>query len=201
MDQNYYKTGALEMAAAYVEIVPDLTIDGSERLRQSTKRMADNIQRMEGEDTKIERLEAEVSRARLERDKAIARLEEDAARARRESGGEMARMREEIAGLKRQRNPPVYEMLDTLKDSSETDGVSGEFLKSLTGMINKLGKSQAAAIREIRTGYDAKIEEMRREMGLMSVEGNLKRGPPAGSGEEGAADGKGDADDLDMRDP
>ena len=57
LDQNY-KTDVLELAAEYVNIVPDLTIDDSERLKQSNKRMADNIQRMEDEkDAKIERLE------------------------------------------------------------------------------------------------------------------------------------------------
>ena len=54
LDQNYFKTDVLELAAEYVNIVPDLTIDDSERLKRSNRRMADNIQRMEDEkDDKI----------------------------------------------------------------------------------------------------------------------------------------------------
>ena len=44
LDQNYFKTDVLELAAEYVNIVPDLNIDDSERLKQSNKRMADNIE-------------------------------------------------------------------------------------------------------------------------------------------------------------
>ncbi len=62
LDQNYFKTNMLEMAAEYVKAVPDLTIDDSERLKRSNQRMAANIQKMESEkDDKIARLEKKVN--------------------------------------------------------------------------------------------------------------------------------------------
>ena len=57
LDQSYFKTSMLEMAAEYVKAMPDLTIDDADRLRRSNRAMAENIQRMEDEkDAKIARL-------------------------------------------------------------------------------------------------------------------------------------------------
>ena len=177
LDQNYFETDVLEMAAEYLNVVPDLTIDDAGRLKQSNRRMSDNIRKMEGE-----------------KDSKIARMREEMARMGRAKDEEMARMREEIAGLKRRRDFPVSGVLDALRESPGTDGVPAEVLKSLTGMMGQLGKFQEDAIREIRAEYDAKIEEMRREMGLTSGREKSGRGPPAGPGEE-------DTYDEDMRDP
>ena len=61
LDQNYFKTSMLELAAEYVKIVPDLTIDDAERLRHTTKRMSASIQEMEAEkDVRIAQLEEKV---------------------------------------------------------------------------------------------------------------------------------------------
>ncbi len=148
LDQNYFKTDMLEMAAEYVKVVPDLTIDDADRLRLSNRTMAGNIQRMEDEkDGKIARLEAEVERVSREKDEA------------------MQCMREEVADLKRRRERPVSDMLAILRESSETDGVSDKFMESLTGMLRQLGASQEAAIREMRDEYDSKIEGLVRRMG------------------------------------
>lgn len=60
LDQNY-KTNMLEMAAEYVKVVPDLTINDAERLRQSNHIMSQNIQNLEDEkDAKIARLEKQI---------------------------------------------------------------------------------------------------------------------------------------------
>ena len=125
LDQNYFETDVLEMAAEYLNVVPDLTIDDAGRLKQSNRRMADNIQKMEGE-----------------KDNKIARMREEMARMGRAKGEEMARMREEIAGLKRRRDFPISGVLDALRESPETDGVPAEVLKSLTEMMGSWESSR-----------------------------------------------------------
>ena len=58
LDQSYFKTSMLEMAAEYVKAVPNLTIDDADRLRLSNRTMAGNIQKMEDEkDSEIAQLE------------------------------------------------------------------------------------------------------------------------------------------------
>ena len=154
LDQNYFKTDMLEMAAEYVKVVPDLTIDDAERLRRSNRNMAENIRHMEDEkDGKIARLEAETARMKSEME-----------RMRREKDEAMKRMREDVAEMKGRRERPVSDMLAILKESSETDGVSDKFMESLTGMLRQLGASQDAAMREMRDEYDSKIEGLVRRM-------------------------------------
>ena len=60
LDQNYFKTSVLELAEEYAGIVPDLTIDDSERLRRSNRRMSANIQELEAKNERIEQLERKV---------------------------------------------------------------------------------------------------------------------------------------------
>ena len=60
--RNYFKTNTLEMAAVYVKVAPDLTIDDAERLKNSTKRMSANIQELESEkDASIADLQKKVA--------------------------------------------------------------------------------------------------------------------------------------------
>ena len=62
LDQNYFKTNLLELAADYIKVVPDLTIDDSDRIRQSNRHMAKNIQELEDiKNTKIEHLEEKIA--------------------------------------------------------------------------------------------------------------------------------------------
>ena len=90
LDQNYFKTNLLELAAEYIKVVPDLTIEDSERLRQSNRTMSSNIQKLEKEkDEKLERLTHEISDMRQERDS----------------------MRQEIFELKKQRELPATDLL------------------------------------------------------------------------------------------
>ncbi len=50
----------LELAGEYAGVVPDLTIDDSERLRRSNKRMSANIQELEAKNARIDQLESKV---------------------------------------------------------------------------------------------------------------------------------------------
>ena len=61
LDKNYYKTNLLELAAEYLHAVPDLTIDDSERLKLSNRRMSTNIRELEEKNARIEQLEGEIS--------------------------------------------------------------------------------------------------------------------------------------------
>ena len=61
LDKNYFKTNALELAREYMAVVPDLTISDTTRLKQSTKRMSENIQKLESDkDARIRQLEEKV---------------------------------------------------------------------------------------------------------------------------------------------
>ena len=167
LDQNYFKTNLMELAIEYMKVVPDLTIEDSERLKQSNRRMAGNIQRMEDEkDGKIARLEAETARMKSEME-----------RMRREKDEAMKHMREDVAEMKGRRERPVSDMLAILKESSETDSVSDKFMESLTGMLRQLGASQEAAIREMRDEYDSKIERLVRRMSDLPEGSEGRPGP------------------------
>ena len=50
----------LELAGEYAGVVPDLTIDDSERLRRSNKHMSANIQELEAKNARIDQLESKV---------------------------------------------------------------------------------------------------------------------------------------------
>ena len=193
LDQNYFKTNLMELAIEYVKVVPDLTIDDSERLRRSNRRMADNVRRLEGEkegamsqmQDMVARLEAEISsmkRASEEKDERMGRLMRERDEAVRRGGaedGEVARLREEVAEMKRRRGLPAEELLALLRGSSETDGVSGVILESLTGMVEQLGAAQAAALKETNDRHNAEIDKLLRAMKRIAKEGNLGYDPLA----------------------
>lgn len=99
LDQNYFKTNLMELAVEYTKIVPDLTIDETERLRQSNHVMASGMQKLESEvDRTLERLSRDMDDMRHERDS----------------------MRQEISVLKRQQQMPT-ELLDLLTKYSSLD--------------------------------------------------------------------------------
>ena len=61
LDENYFKTDALEMAADYVKAVPDLTIDDAERLRLSNRAKTEEIKALKAEkDSRITQLEGQI---------------------------------------------------------------------------------------------------------------------------------------------
>ena len=114
LDQSYFKTSMLEMAAEYLKVVPDLTIDDADRLRRSNRTMSSNIQKLEREkDEKLERLTREINDIRQERNS----------------------MRQEMLELKKQRELPAADLLNLLKKESGSDDMSQDVLQSLTGMI------------------------------------------------------------------
>ena len=147
LDQNY-KTDVLELARAYVEIVPDLTIYDAERLRRSNRMMAASIRQLGNEKGHtIARLEAEVAHMK----------------------GEMvARMQKEMSYMKQQQGQSASDVLSALRESPETDGIPGKFIESLTGMVREMVTAQKSAIQDIRAEYDAKIDKLLRAMDKMA---------------------------------
>ncbi len=73
LDQNYFKTDMLEMAAEYVKVVPDLTIDDAERLKHTIEHMSANIRKLEAEKNN---LMAQLERQEATKNARIAQLEE-----------------------------------------------------------------------------------------------------------------------------
>lgn len=123
LDQNYFKTNLMELAIEYTKVVPDLTIEETERLRQSNHIMASNVQKLESEmDRTLERLSRDVADMRHERDS----------------------MRQEISTLRKQQEMPATELLDLLKRYSGSDDASGDVLGSLTGLIRQLIVAQSS---------------------------------------------------------
>ena len=148
LDQNYYKTDALELAAAYVEIVPDLTIGDAERLRRSNRAMAGNIRRMEDEkDVEIERLKGQV-RSMEER---MSELGDGGARA--------------------------DELLRAIRGSPESGGVPGDVMEALRGMMDGLAAAHDSEIRKMRAEYDAKMDKVLRAMDEMGRKGGGMHDP------------------------
>ena len=168
LDQNYFKTNLMELAVEYVKVVADLTIDGSERLKQSNKRMAENIQNMEEKkDAKIEQLE-----------------------------GQVRRMEEKMSNIGDRGGATADEILNALLKSPKSGGVPGEVMESFTAMMKQLGAAQETAMRDMKdihdaamadmkAEYDAKIDRLLRTMDRMAKEANIRHGPPAGPGEDG----------------
>lgn len=121
LDQNYFKTNLMELAIEYTKVVSDLTIEDTERLRQSNHVMASNVQKLESEmDRTLERLSRDVADMRHERDS----------------------MRQEISTLRKQQEMPATELLDLLKRYSDSDDTPGDILGSLTGLIRQLVVAQ-----------------------------------------------------------
>ena len=149
LDQSY-KTSMLEMAAEYVKVVPDLTIDDAERLRLSTARMAESIQRMEGEkDAEIERLK-----------------------------GQVRDMEEKMSKIIERGDSRAYGMLNATL-ASKTGGVPADVLESLTAMMSQMGAAQNDEIRKMRAEYDAKIDGLARTIEWVANGESLGRGTPA----------------------
>lgn len=168
LDQNYFKTNLMELATEYIKIVPDLTIDDSERLKQSNRRMAKNIQTLEGEkDAKIAHLERQVRS-----------------------------MEENMSKINYQDGFTVNEILDALINSPKADHVSADVLESFTNMMRQIGvgqkreirnmrAKQESEIRNMRAEYNAKIDTLQRMMDRMVKEDNFGHEPPTGSREDG----------------
>ena len=75
-----------------------------------------------------------------------------------------------------------------------------DVLESFTDMMRQLGAAQEDEIRKMRAEYDAKIDGLVRTIERMAKGEGAGHDTPARA-EKGADDGKGDADDLDMRGP
>ena len=154
LDQNYFKTNLMELVVEYVKVVADLTIDDSERLKQSNRRMAENIQALEGEkEAKIARLEAETERMRLEVE-----------RVRREKDEAVERVREDVAEDPRPGQAPRQTRYSTHFSSlPKSGGVPGEVAESFTAMMKQLGAAQETAMRDMKAGHDAAMADMKAE--------------------------------------
>ena len=168
LDQNYFKTDMLELAAVYVKAVLALTIDDSEWLKQSNKRMSDNIQSMEDK-----------------KDGKIARLE-----------GQIQSMEEKMSKIGDRGGATADEILNAVLKSPKSGGVPGEVVESFTAMMDQLGAAQETAMRDMKAvhdaemadmkaEYDAKMERMMRVIDRMARESDAGHDSPAGSGEDG----------------
>ena len=150
LDQSYFKTSMLEMAAEYVKVVPSLTIDDSERLRRSNRVMAENIRRTEdAKDAKIGQLE-----------KHIQRMEEKMAKIGDRGGGSTA-----------------DEILNAFLKSPKSGGVPGDVMDAFTGMMEQLGAAQENTIREMKAEYDAKMDRVLRAMDRMAKKDGMGYDP------------------------
>ena len=154
LDQNYLKTSMLKMAAEYVKVAADLTIDDADRLRRSNRAMAENIQHMEGEkDSKMARLEAEWEQIRLE-------LE----RVRREQDEAMERVREELAEIRDRRGATADKLLNALLKLPKSGGVPGEVTELFTAMMKELDAAREATMRDMKAELDASMADMKAEL-------------------------------------
>ena len=173
LDENYFKTDVLELAAAYLLAAPDLTIDDADRLRLSNRRLSDKVRMAENEkDEKMARMEKEMARLRDEKDERAARMEkelsrmkEEAARLKDEKDGKMARMEKELADL-RGRGSPGTDLVEAFKGAANSDGVPKTVVESLTGMMQQLEESRKADMQEMQEKHDAQIDELKRALDM-----------------------------------
>ncbi len=150
LDKNYFKTSMLEMAAEYMKVIRDLTIDDADRLKISNKILSENIQEMESK--KAEEL---------------ASMKEELAHMKEE----MARRDKEVEELRNSRGPVGMDLVDALKGSVGTDGVPGAVVESLTEMMRQMEATHKAdfeefrkiTFKELREERDAEMAKLRRE--------------------------------------
>ena len=135
LDENYFKTDVLELAAEYVTAVPSLTIDDADRLRQSNRAMKSNIQKLEDE-----------------KDEEMARLTRDVQEMRHERN----QMRQEMFEMKKQKEMSATDFLNILKKQSGSDGMSEELLTSLTGIMQQLAEAQRTAMEDLKRSYETR---------------------------------------------
>ena len=172
LDENYFKTDALEMAVDYVKAVPDLTIDDAERLRRSNRAMAENIQNLEGEkDAKIEQMKGQIRRMGTEKDDMIADLEGRMRRMGTEKDsmiadlkGQIRRMEEKMSSIGGgSAGVMANDVLDAVRKSPKVGGVPGDVAESLTTMMKQISAAQDTAMRDMKDGYDAAMADMKAE--------------------------------------
>ena len=137
LDENYFKTDVLELAAEYVTAVPSLTIDDADRLRQSNRAMKTNIQRLEDE-----------------KDEELARLTRDVQEMRHERN----QMRQEMFEMKKQRELSATDFLDILRKQSSSDGMSEELLTPLTGLMQQLAEAHRKDMEDLKRSYEVGTE-------------------------------------------
>ena len=105
LDRNYFKTDMLEMAAVYLEAVPDLTISDVDRLKNSTQRMSANIQELESKDASIDDLQKKVA---------------DLEKHNREVTGELERVKSE-KGISSESAESIMEIMHRMKKDHDAD--------------------------------------------------------------------------------
>ena len=161
LDKNYFKTTALELAQEYLAVVPDLTISDAVRLKQSTKRMSENIQKLESDkDAHIKHLEEKVNRMEetggappnQEKDDTIRRLEEKVA--------QMEKLVTSALDMENRIRTSEANMKEAVK---EDVGKLAALLESLKGHYER-------NMEEVKASKDGQISSLKKTIERLKVE-------------------------------
>ena len=148
LDRNYYKTNVLELAAAYVLAVPDLTIDDADRLRLSNKRMSDNLRKAEGEKVEMERMKAEMERMKAEAE----RMKTETARMELEKAEALKRMEarmSELAHSVREKDEELARMRRENEVSARSKRENGEEVALLREEVAELKQRRDMSVSDV----------------------------------------------------
>ena len=161
LDRNYYKTNVLDLAAAYVLAVPDLTIDDADRLRLSNRMMSDNLRKAEGEKVEMERMKEEVERMKTE----AARMKTETARMELEKAEALKRMEagmSELAHSVKEKD----ELVARLEREKAEERSGSEKDAEMARMRKEMERTRAEAAR---TQEEVAELKQRRDMSISDV--------------------------------
>ncbi len=176
LDQNYFKTSVLELAQEYLAVVPDLTVSDATRLKQSTRRMSENIRNLESEK---EVHEAEL-RKQMARAKELLDVAASAAEAQPEKDAKMARLEKKVEDLENLRLK-MFGMGNVLKRPKATkkDGAVASETDALKALLLQMEEIHRANIEEVTARQNKKISVLEDMVRRLSKRPDVKGDPLA----------------------
>ncbi len=174
LDKNYFKTTALELAREYVAIVPDLTISDVPRLKQSTKRMSENIQKLESDkDARIRQLEEKVvgmekSGHRDGKDDEITLLEAKVAQMEKSASkagkkDDRVRLLEEKVARMEKLTASALDMESRIRDSErDVKQAVKEDIGKLAALLESLKEHYETNMEEVRASKNRQINDLKK---------------------------------------
>ena len=156
LDKNYFKTSILELAREYVTVVPDLTIRDTERLKESTKRMSENIQELESvKEAQITELREKVSKTEEILGEAARSVEGQS-----EKDARIAELERKVAGLEKLREQNIA--MEKVLEDPRGDGVTADETDALTALLRQLEAAHKANMEEIKAEKNREMADLKR---------------------------------------
>ena len=158
LDKNYFKTSMLDLTREYVTVVPDLIIGDTERLKESNKRMSDNILELQSEkETRMTELKENVTKTEEMLNETACAVGNQS-----EKDSRIAELEKKVVGLEGLRDKSIA-MENVLEEPKGGGAMAGE-TDALNALLHQLEEAHKANMKEIRVEKDREINELKKMM-------------------------------------